>query len=226
MVPGGVSTATLPKIADRNAGWSAPARLDSLTNVWRLLVSASRPLIIPRPLSTATYLFWPLALCLIFLVFFLLQALSFFSASADSAIGSWMLPCNSLYILLLYRMEGLMNNSDVYLRAMMSLIARQAFPPETLAETVSAQLNVKTLEAFNLCDGSLTQTEVAAKLHIDSGQFSRTVKRWVEDGIVIKVEQDGGNRLVHVYPVPDRIINSANKKVGKKNGERSASEEA
>ncbi|MCT7374410.1 helix-turn-helix domain-containing protein [Chelativorans salis] len=105
-----------------------------------------------------------------------------------------------------------MDNGEVYLRAMMSLVARQTFTPERLAEVVAPQSNLKSLEAFNLCDGTNTQKEIATKLGIDAGQFSRMIKRWIEEGILIRVTQEGNVKPVHVYPIPDRLLQNARKK--------------
>lgn len=92
-----------------------------------------------------------------------------------------------------------MDNSDIYLKAMMSLLARQTFPPSQLSELVGKD---KQLEAYNLCDGSRTQTEIAKSLGLDSGNFSKTVSRWVDLGILVKTSEGAETRLVHLYPIP------------------------
>lgn len=109
-----------------------------------------------------------------------------------------------------------MENSHVYLKAMMSLVARQTFTPERLAEIVSPVANLRAYEAFNLCDGTRTQTEIATSLKIDSGNFSRTVKKWSDEGVIIKINDDNKEKLVHVYPINDRLIANAKKKDGGK----------
>ena len=101
-----------------------------------------------------------------------------------------------------------MDNSDVYLRAMMSLIARQTFSPEELRKLVSSRGTTKLLKAFNMCDGTKTQSEIAAELKIDAGQFSRSIKQWVDEGIVIKTGENRSTRIVHVYPIPDKLLKS------------------
>ena len=112
-----------------------------------------------------------------------------------------------------------MENSQVYLKAMMSLVARQTFMPERLAEIVTPVANARTYEAFNLCDGTRTQAEVVSALKLDAGNFSRTIKKWIDEGVMIRVTEDGKDRPVHVYPVPDRFIQTAKKKNGgKKDG--------
>lgn len=110
-----------------------------------------------------------------------------------------------------------MENSQVYLKAMMSLIARQTFTPERLAEIVSPLANARAYEAFNLCDGTRPQGEIASALKLDTGNFSKTIKKWIDEGVVVKVTEDGKEKPVHVYPVPDRFIQAAKKKGGAKN---------
>lgn len=105
-----------------------------------------------------------------------------------------------------------MSNADIYLKATMSLIARQTFSPEKLRELVSARGTEKNLRAFNMCDGEKSQTEIATDLKIDAGQFSRTVKQWMDDGIIIKVGDGRNARLVHVYPLPEKYLKSFPKK--------------
>lgn len=92
-----------------------------------------------------------------------------------------------------------MANQDIYLRAIMSIVARQTFPPEELAQLVGKD---KQLIAYNLCDGSRTQTDVAKELALDGGNFSKTLSRWVELGIIIKVTEGKEQRPIHLYPLP------------------------
>nr|WP_145994337.1 hypothetical protein [Mesorhizobium loti] len=114
-----------------------------------------------------------------------------------------------------------MENSDIYLRATMSLIARNTFPPEKLAEVISPVANVKTYETYNLFDGTRTQTDIAKIQATDASLLSRTVKRWIDDGIMVKIVDAGAVKPVHVYPLPDRYIEAARKKIkGKSNGRR------
>lgn len=105
-----------------------------------------------------------------------------------------------------------MDNSDVYLKAMMSLIARQTYSPEKLKDLVSSRGTENLLRAFNLCDGSKSQAEIASELKIDPGNFSRTVSQWIDDGIVVKVGEGKNTKLVHVYPLPDKLLKPNKKK--------------
>ncbi len=96
------------------------------------------------------------------------------------------------------------SDNEALLRAILSVTARQAFPPERLAEIVLAKgAGVKQVEAFNLCDGSKTQGEIAKDSKLDAGNFSRTVSRWVDEGVVFRLGEGREARLLHVYPLPD-----------------------
>jgi hypothetical protein len=99
-----------------------------------------------------------------------------------------------------------MTNSDVYLKATMQLIARQTFAPERLVDIVSSQKNAKTLRTFNLCDGTRTQTEVAKASSTDPGLLSRTIGRWIDEGVIVRVNENGSEKPVHVYPIPEKLI--------------------
>jgi len=69
---------------------------------------------------------------------------------------------------------------DPMLRALISLVGRQTFPVERLAEiVVSRGAGKKQLKAFNMCDGTKVQGEIAKALKLDPGNFSRTVARWI-----------------------------------------------
>lgn len=106
------------------------------------------------------------------------------------------------------------DNSEILLRAVLSVTARQTFPPDKLAEIVlpsgSAQ---KQLAAFNLCDGTRSQADIAKTLKLDQGNFSRTVARWVDAGVVFRVGEGREAKLLHVYR-----LNGDGKKKKKKKG--------
>ena len=53
-----------------------------------------------------------------------------------------------------------------------------------------------------MCDGTMAQSDIAKVAGLDNGNFSRTMSRWVEEGVVIKVSTAEGERPVHVYPLP------------------------
>lgn len=103
-----------------------------------------------------------------------------------------------------------MDANEIYLRAILSTVARQTFPPDTLFETiVSGGAGAKQLMAYNLCDGKHSQSEIAKALSLDSGNFSKSVSRWVEAGIVIRIGEGRNESPLHVYPLPKSYIKKA-----------------
>ncbi len=92
--------------------------------------------------------------------------------------------------------------SETLLRALLSMTARQAFPVQRLAEIVLKGSGNKQLHAYNLCDGSRTQSEVAKAVKLDQASFSRTVARWIEAGVLFRVGSGRDTKLLHAYPLP------------------------
>jgi len=90
------------------------------------------------------------------------------------------------------------------LRAILTTVGRRAIPLDELRAILLAggRAAVKQVKAYNLCDGTRTQAEIGKQLRIDAGSMSRTVKRWVEAGIVFKITNESGTYLQHVYPSP------------------------
>lgn len=94
------------------------------------------------------------------------------------------------------------DNSEALLRAILSVTARQTFPSDKLAEIVlSKGAGAKQLAAFNLCDGTKGQGEIAKAVKLDPGNFSKTVGRWIEAGIVFRLGEGREAKLLHVYPL-------------------------
>jgi hypothetical protein len=94
--------------------------------------------------------------------------------------------------------------TDNLLRALISVTARQAFPPDVLHKLVmSHRAGPKQLTAFNLCDGTRTQGQICAESKLDQGNFSKTVTRWIAAGIVFRLGSGRDARLLHVYPVTE-----------------------
>lgn len=91
------------------------------------------------------------------------------------------------------------DNTEALLRAILSTTAREAFPPDRVAEIVGP--GSKQIEAYNFCDGTQGQSAIAKKLKLDNGNFSRTVGRWIEAGIVFRLGEGREAKLLHVYPM-------------------------
>jgi hypothetical protein len=89
------------------------------------------------------------------------------------------------------------------LRALLTVTGRAAFSVEKLSEIVlSAAAGEKQLTAYNMCDGNHGQSEIAKALSLDAGNFSRTVGRWVDAGVVFRLGEGRDAKLMHVYPLP------------------------
>jgi hypothetical protein len=109
-----------------------------------------------------------------------------------------------------------MNTEATYLKAILATVARQAFPPEKLADLVTSNSGgKKQLEAFNMCDGNHTQSEIAASVRLDKGSLSRSISRWVELGIVIRLGEGAEAKPVHVYPISDGYLARKKSKNGR-----------
>jgi len=69
--------------------------------------------------------------------------------------------------------------TEVLLRGILSMTARIAIPPKELPDILMPKGGTEAqLEAYNMCDGTRSQSEIARALNLDTGNFSRTVARW------------------------------------------------
>src|SRR5205807_10520697 len=72
----------------------------------------------------------------------------------------------------------------------------------------------RQIKAFNLCDGSRSQSEIASQSGIAQGNLSRTLARWISAGIIYEVGDSRDTKLLHVYP----ILAGKNKSRGSQRG--------
>lgn len=94
------------------------------------------------------------------------------------------------------------DNNETLLKAIFSMVARQAIPPQRVAKIVMAKgAGAKHRAAYNLCDGTRTQADIVKALKLQQGNFSRLVSRWIEAGIVIRLGEGRETMLLHVYPL-------------------------
>lgn len=98
--------------------------------------------------------------------------------------------------------------TDILLRAILSMTARQALPPAELAQIVAPKgaAGEAQLSAYNMCDGTRGQGEIAKALNLDAGNFSRTVARWVEAGIVLRLGEGRDAKLLNLYPLTKEAL--------------------
>jgi len=112
-----------------------------------------------------------------------------------------------------------MTNEEIYLRAILATVARQTFPANILEKLVAPKKGLeKQVAAYNLCDGTRTSAEISRELGLDQSNFSKTVGRWLEAGILIRVGEGKENRPLHVYPLPADLAKGEKQSVGDKRG--------
>ena len=107
--------------------------------------------------------------------------------------------------------------NEALLKALLATFGRIAFSPENLRTIVAPKANGdKQIEAYNLCDGRTSQSDIAKKTGSDGGNLSRTISRWVDEGIMFRVEPD--KHPLHIYPLNKSTLNRM-KKVTESNDE-------
>lgn len=104
-----------------------------------------------------------------------------------------------------------MDTTETLLRAILATIGRQTFPPSELSKIVSPTSGgKKQIEAYNLCDGQTSQAEVSKKAKLDRGNLSRSISRWTEAGVMVRVGAD--QHPMHIYPLPNEYLKASSKK--------------
>jgi hypothetical protein len=99
------------------------------------------------------------------------------------------------------------SDNDAILKAIWIAMSRLAIPPRKLVDIIAPKGKAdKQVKAYNLCDGDKTQGDIAKSLKLDSGNFSRTVARWVDEGVVIRLGIGREARLLHAYPITSDML--------------------
>jgi DNA-binding MarR family transcriptional regulator len=103
------------------------------------------------------------------------------------------------------------------LECLIHIIGRAAIKVEEVRELVAikGKYTEEYVNAFNLCDGSLTLSDIVEKTGLDQGNLSHVVDRWVKNGIVFRYEEGNEVRLLHVFPIPENSKEKPNPR-GKK----------
>lgn len=97
-----------------------------------------------------------------------------------------------------------MSKDEVYLRAILATVARQTFSLDDILSQVAPRTgSAKQVAAYNLCDGTRSVTQIATEAKIDKSNLRKSINRWIDAGIVIRIEDGQEVRPVHVYPVPE-----------------------
>ena len=90
--------------------------------------------------------------------------------------------------------------TDDLLKVLIQVSGRVAIEPKELRELVApGARGEKQEQAYNLCDGTRPQADIAKALGLDSGNFSRTLKRWEQLGVLFRLGPD--QTPLHLYPL-------------------------
>jgi hypothetical protein len=102
------------------------------------------------------------------------------------------------------------DTTEALLKGILATVARMALLPEALYKIVAATYGSdKQVLAYNLCDGETPQAEIGKKAKLDPGSLSRSMAKWVEAGVVIRV---GADQLpLHLYPLTRPTAKSGKK---------------
>jgi len=101
-----------------------------------------------------------------------------------------------------------LNTTDALLKGILATVGRTAFPLEAVFRIVAPNAgSAKQVLAYNLCDGDTPQAEIGKKAKLDKGNLSRSISRWIEAGVVIRVGAEG--YPLHVYPLPPKTKKEA-----------------
>jgi hypothetical protein len=93
-----------------------------------------------------------------------------------------------------------MDTNESLLRGILAIVARGEFPPAVIYKMVApGPGSDKQLFAYNLCDGQTPQSEIAKKAKLHQSNLSRSIARWIEAGIVLRVGKE--QFPMHVYPL-------------------------
>ncbi|OKO69197.1 helix-turn-helix domain-containing protein [Bradyrhizobium sp. NAS96.2] len=96
-----------------------------------------------------------------------------------------------------------MSTTETLLKGILATVGRTAFPPDALYKIVAPTTDsAKQVLAYNLCDGETPQGEIGKKAKLDKGNLSRTIAKWIEAGVVIRVGAEG--HPLHLYPLPPK----------------------
>jgi len=106
-------------------------------------------------------------------------------------------------------MEMIVDTTEALLKGILATVGRTAFPPETLQKIVAPTSGSdKQILAYNLCDGATAQAEISKKANLDPGSLSRSISKWIEAGVVIRIGDD--QLPLHLYP----LLKTSGKKSG------------
>jgi DNA-binding MarR family transcriptional regulator len=90
--------------------------------------------------------------------------------------------------------------TDALLRGIFAMVGRTVFRPDARYKIIGPTAgSAKQVEAYNLCDGRTLQKDICKKAKLDPGSLSRSIAKWVEAGVVIRIGPD--ELPLHIYPL-------------------------
>jgi len=93
-----------------------------------------------------------------------------------------------------------MDTNESLLRGILATVARSVFSPSDIHKIVAPLAGSdKQLLAYSLCDGKTPQSEIGKKAGLDKASLSRSIARWIEAGIVVRIGAE--QYPMHVYPL-------------------------
>ncbi|HEY1944713.1 MAG TPA: helix-turn-helix domain-containing protein [Roseiarcus sp.] len=91
-----------------------------------------------------------------------------------------------------------MDINESLLRAILATVARSTFPVTEVRKIVAPIGDgQKQIAAYNLCDGKTSQSEIGKMAKLDPASVSRSIARWIEAGVVVRVGVE--QYPLHVY---------------------------
>lgn len=104
-------------------------------------------------------------------------------------------------------------------QCLIHIIGRAAIPEDRVREVVATR--AKQVKAFNLCDGTRSQSEVARKTGVHQANLSRAMSRWIENGVAFWLGEGSEAKLLHIFPISSRgVVPSAGKRRTRQKGKR------
>ncbi len=104
------------------------------------------------------------------------------------------------------------------MECLVQVLGRVSLPEDNVRAVVGD--SKKHLKAFNLADGTRTQTAIAAAAKLDQGNLSRVFARWIECGVAFWIGESTEARLLHIYALRDGQARSPRARKPPKKGGR------
>ena len=95
-------------------------------------------------------------------------------------------------------------------RALLQVVARGPVSEDAIRKVVAPKgTEKKQLKAYNLCDGTRTEADIAGSLGVKAEFMKRSIDRWVTAGVAFRLDGDG--RPLHLYPVDLRTASTGSR---------------